>query len=424
MSDASVNATLTADLTINSWGMRAVHAMPGGVSSNYRMAEGPDQLVVSRARGCHLWDVAGQKYVDFTCGYGAILFGYADADINAAVAAQLELGYQVSATHTREVQLAEELSLLIPGIEQVRLHTDGTEAVQTALRVARAATGRRKIICFSGHYHGWLPLGAGDDMLVLSWNDAAGVRQAFEANQGEIAAVITEAMMGNNGCYEPAPGYLTALRQACTEHGSLFILDETITGFRLGLQGAIGTYLLTGNLGPDLAIYGKALGSGLPIGLLAGKRQYMALLADDTVNHSGTFNGNSLAVAAAVATLAKLRLRGQKFYMELNERGSQLMADLEGLGREAGYPLQVRGPGPMFWVTLGEDPAALPMQGGHPVEPEAYRRFRMHLLARGVRVMPAGRWYVNASHSDDDVDFTLAVVRAVLGAMQEEEARP
>ncbi|HEX4327380.1 MAG TPA: aminotransferase class III-fold pyridoxal phosphate-dependent enzyme [Burkholderiales bacterium] len=420
MSDQT--ATLTADLTINSWGMRAVQAMPGGVSSNFRMAEGPDQLVVSRARGAHLWDVAGQKYVDYTCGYGAVLFGYADADINAAVAAQLELGYQVSATHTREVQLAEEISLLLPGMESVRFHVDGTEAVQTALRVARAATGRAKVICFSGHYHGWLPLGSEEDMLVLPWNDVAALTAAFDADPEGYAAVITEAVMCNNGCFEAAPGYLSILRQLCTEHGSLFILDEIITGFRLGFQGAIGAYLLTGNLGPDLAVYGKALGGGLPIGLLAGKRRYMDVLANQQVNHSGTFNGNSLSIAASVATLAKLRLRGQKFYMDLHERGRKLMADLEGLGREAGVPLLVRGPGPVFWVTLGEDPEALPISGGRPVEPAVYQRFRHHLLARGVRVMPAGRWYVSASHSDDDVDFTLAVVRASLGAMQEEEA--
>ena len=413
--------TLTADLTINSWGMRAVQAMPGGVSSNFRMAEGPDQLVVSRARGAHLWDVAGQKYVDYTCGYGAILFGYADADVNAAVAAQLELGYQVAATHTREVQLAEELSLLLPGMESIRFHTDGTEAVQTALRVARAATGRRKVICFSGHYHGWLPMGDQADVLVLAWNDIAAVKQAFDADPEGYCAIITEPMMGNNGCFEPAPGYLVGLRHLCTEHGALFILDEVITGFRLGLQGAIGAYLLTGNYGPDLTIYGKALGSGLPIGLLAGKRRYMDLIASQVVNHSGTFNGNSLAIAAAVATLAKLRLRGQRFYMDLIARGQKLMADLEGLGREAGVPLQVRGPGPIFWMTLGEDPEALPVSGGRPVEPAAYQRFRAQMLMRGVRVMPAGRWFVSASHSDDDVDFTLAVVRASLGAMQEEE---
>ncbi|HEY4374660.1 MAG TPA: aminotransferase class III-fold pyridoxal phosphate-dependent enzyme [Burkholderiales bacterium] len=419
MSESTV--TLTADLTINSWGMRAVQAMPGGVSSNFRMAEGPDQLVVSRARGAHLWDVAGQKYVDYTCGYGAVLFGYADADINAAVAAQLELGYQVSATHTREVQLAEEISLLLPGMETVRFHTDGTEAVQTGLRVARATTGRSRVICFSGHYHGWLPLGDAVDVRVLPWNDVAALRHAFDEDPEGYAAVITEAVMCNNGCFEAAPGYLSALRQLCTEHGTLFVLDETITGFRLGLQGAIGACLLTGNLGPDLAIYGKALGGGLPIGLLAGKRRYMDVLATQAVNHSGTFNGNSLSVAAAVATLAKLRLRGQKFYMDLQERGRKLMADLEGLGREAGVPLMVRGPGQVFWMTLGEDPEALPVSGGRPVEPAIYTRFRSHLLARGVRVMPAGRWYVSAAHSDDDVDFTLAVVRASLGAMQEEE---
>jgi len=420
MPEPSTSSTLTADLTINSWGMRAMQAMPGGVSSNFRMAEGPDQLVVSRARGAHIWDVAGQKYVDYTCGYGAVLFGYADPDVNAAVAAQLELGYQVAATHTREVQLAEELSLLLPGMESMRLHTDGTEAVQTALRIARAATGRSRVIGFHGHYHGWLPLGAEADVVVLPWNDIPALEQAFAADPEGIAAVITEAMMCNNGCYEPAPDYLAALRQLCTRYGALFVLDEVITGFRLSLQGALGTYLLTGGRGPDLAIYGKALGSGLPIGVVAGKRRYMDLLASGAVAHSGTFNGNSLSVAAAVATLSKLRLRGQQFYMDLNERGRRLMADLEGLGREAGVPLQVRGPGPIFWVTLGEDPEALPVSGGRPVEPAVYTRFRHHLLARGVRVMPAGRWYVSASHSDDDVDFTLAVVRASLGELQHE----
>jgi glutamate-1-semialdehyde 2,1-aminomutase len=365
--------------------------------------------------------VAGQKYVDYTCGNGAILFGYADPDVNAAVAAQLELGYQVAATHTREVQLAEELSLMLPGMESVRFHVDSTEAVQTALAIARAHTGRSKIICFSGHYHGWMALGAGEgDVLVLPWNDPAALGQAFTDHPDAIAGVITEALMCNNGCFEPAPGYFTTLRQLCNTHQALFILDEVVTGFRLGLQGAQGAYLMTGNLGPDLAIYGKALGSGLPIAAVAGRRRFMDLLARGTVTHAGSFNGNSLSVAAAVATLAKLRLRGQQFYIDLQERGRKLMADLEGLGREAGMPLMVRGPGPIFWVTLGEDPEALPISGWRPVEPAAYTRFRQHLLSRGVRIMPAGRWFVSASHSDDDVDFTLAVVRAALGAMEEE----
>jgi glutamate-1-semialdehyde 2,1-aminomutase len=420
MSEA-LATTLTADLAINSWGMRAVQSMPGGVSSNYRMSEGPDKLVVSRARGAHLWDVAGQKYVDYTCGNGAILFGYADRDINAAVAAQLELGYQVAATHTREVQLAEELALTLPGMESMRFHIDSAEAVQTAVAIARAYTGREKIIRFSGHYHGSMRLSARErDVLVLPWNDPAALTQAFAEHGASIAGVLTEALMCNNGCFGPARGYLTILRQLCTQHDALFILDEVITGFRLGLQGAQGAYLLTGNLGPDLAVYGKALGGGMPIAVVAGKRRYMDLLASGRVNHSGTFNGNALSVAGAFATLSKLRLRGPEFYLALHQRGLALMTELEGLGREAGMPLMVRGPGPIFWVTLGEDPEALPILGGRPVEPAAYTRFRHYLLARGVRVSPAGRWFVNASHSDDDIEFTLAVVRASLGAMQEE----
>ena len=398
------------------WRQRALHVMPGGVSAglsaNWRLAEGPDALVASRARGAHVWDMANRQYIDYVCGLGTVLLGHADQEVNAAMSAQLELGVQIAATHHREIQLAEELCDTLPGMDAVRFHINSTAAVQTALRIARTATSRELIVRFAGHHYGNLPLGTA---LVLPWNDAVALEAAFAEHGSSIAALIAEPVMASCGGHEPAPGFLTLIRRLCTAHQAIFILNESITGLRLSLQGAIGKYLLTGNLGPDLVICGQSLGNGAPIGALAGKGKLMELLVSRAVAHAGTFNGNSIGVAAALSVLARLRIAGQRFYQSLTDRGRTLMSEMQRLGREAGVPLIVRGPGPVFWVDLEQPPLALPTFDVAFNERDTYARFRQRLFAKGVRVMPGGAWYLSASHTDDDVEMTLAAVETVLG---------
>ena len=387
--------------------------LPDGMSANRRLATGVDSLTVVRARGAHLWDRSNRRYTDYVCGLGTVLLGHANDDVNAAISVQLELGVQISATHQREIDLADQLCDALPGMDAVRLHTGSASAVQTALRVARVATSREMVLRFAGHAHGHWAAGSS---LVLPWNDAAALEAAFAEHGPSLAALITEPVMSNYGGFEPAPGFFTLIRRLCNQHQTVFILDESVTGLRLGLQGAIGKYLLTGNLGPDLVICGQALGNGVPIGALAGKAKLMELLVNRAVAHGNTFSGNSIGVAAGLALLARLQIGGQGFYQRLTGRGRALMDGIEAIGRETGVSLTVRGPGPMFWLDLDTPSAALPVFDLPPSESPAYRRFRHLLLGKGVRVLRGGAWYVSDSHTDADIEATLGSVRAALSA--------
>lgn len=412
---------------------RAGRVMPGGVSSNIRLAEGPDAILVRRAQGTRVWDEAGREYLDFVAGYGAILFGYAPPRLNEALLGALADGIQFSSTSRREIELAEMLTQAVPSLEMVRFHTSGTESVQTAFRLARGFTGRPTIVKFRQHYHGWLiaadgalPAGDGDaerafasnepppPVVTLPWNDLAAAERLLRAQASRIAGVITEPMMANIGGYEAA-GYLKKLRALCAELGILFILDEVITGFRLALGGAQGYY----GVKPDLTTFGKALGSGLPIGAVGGRRDVMGLLGDGRVNHSGTYNGNSLSVTAGQWTLGTLQRTGACFYDSLFDRGRALMAGLAKAAEAAGAEIELRGPGPVFWLAFSADDrakASLPPGATPPLEPPLYRRFRLAMQAAGVRLIPGGRWYVTDAHSNADIEAAVDHARRAFAA--------
>lgn len=414
---------------------RAARVMPGGVSSNIRLAEGPDALLVRRAQGARVWDEAGRAFLDYVAGYGAILFGYAAPRLNEALLGALADGTQFSATNRREIELAEMLVESVPSLEMVRFHTTGTEAVQTAFRLARAFTERPTVVKFRRHYHGWLipadaalpaaeaesdrALASNDappPVVTLPWNDLAAAERALRTHASRIAAVITEPLMANQGGHEAAAGYLKRLRGLCEELGIVFILDEVITGFRLGLAGAQGYY----GLKPDLTTFGKALGGGLPIGAVGGRRDIMALIADGRVNHSGTYNGNALSMAAGHWTLETLKRTGACFYDSLFERGRALMAGLAEAATAAGVEAILRGPGPVFWLAFAEDEraaAALPAGAKPPLEPPLYRRFRLAMQAEGVRLMPGGRWYVTDAHSSADLRATTEYAKRAFAAV-------
>lgn len=402
------------ELASESARMRTLQGETVGVSANWRLAEGPDGLVAVRAAGGHVWDTGNRDYIDYVSGLGTVLLGHAHPDVNAAISAQLELGMQIGATHHREIQLADELCATMPGMDAVRFHISSTAAIQTALKIARVATSRELIVRFAGQQHGHLPLGTS---VVIPWNDANALRSVFEDLGSSIAAVIVEPVMASRGCFEPAQGFLSQLRQLATSHQSIFILNEAVTGLRVDFQGAIGRYLLTGNLGPDLVICGQSLGNGAPISALAGRAKLMELLVSQAVDHSGTFNGSSIGVAAGLAVLSRLRLAGQGFYQSLNDKGRGMMTELEALGHHTGIPVVARGPGPMFWVDLSSQPLAIPAADMPFTEHPRYRRFRLGMLEQGVRLLPGGLWHLNAAHTETDIEITLLAARKVLGTL-------
>jgi glutamate-1-semialdehyde 2,1-aminomutase len=434
------------------WRSRATRVLPGGVSTNVRLLDGPDVFIVERAHGHRVWDVAGTEYIDYVCGFGAILLGHGHAGVMEAVQAALTRGQQFGATHPLEIRLAEELCVLIPSLEMVRFSNSGSEAVHAAVRLARAATGRRIVVKFEGHYHGWLdgvlvsthparphaargaevpgtidsrgvPPQVLDDVLIAPWNDLDAVRRVMATRGNDVAAIIMEPIMCNDGCIGPDPGFLEAIRTLCDEHGSVMILDEVITGFRVGVGGAQGMY----GVRPDVSIFGKALGSGFPISVVGGSRDLMRRFGDGTVNHSGTFNGNAVAVAAAVATLSALRDGGPALYADLQRRGRTLIEGLNDAGRSAGVPVHAQGPGPVFWMWIfsqgvppdvRRDGRLARLADAAGADAVAYATFRAMMQQRGIRLMPGGRWYVSCAHDDAVIDRTIRAARESLAAMR------
>jgi glutamate-1-semialdehyde 2,1-aminomutase len=417
----------------------ARQSLAGGVNSNVRLSSPPTPLFFTHAAGALLHDVDGHTYIDYALGQGPMILGHSHPAILEAVTAAMATGQLFAGQHELEITVAQHLVRLIPCAELCRFNVSGTEAVQAALRLARAVTGRTLIVRFEGHYHGWLdnvlvsvapPLEragpravphavagtAGQspavlgECLVLPWNDLALVEALFAEHGSEIAAVISEPVMCNTGVIPPAPGYLAGLRRICDSHGAVLILDEVITGFRLGLRGAQGNFGVTA----DLATFGKAMAGGLPNAAIVGKRALMQRFAHD-VNHSGTFNANVLAMAASAAALRELERDDGAVYRVLDERGTALMAGIRTLAAQHGLPVLVQGFPAVFHVAFTELPAIRDYRDYVTgCDRERYRRFAVALLRRGVRVIERGIWYLSAAHTPNHIDQTLAAVEEAL----------
>ncbi len=386
---------------------RALAVMPGGVSSNVRALEQDFPLFLNRAAGAHVWDETGRRYIDYVCGYGAIVLGYAPPGLNEAMGAALASGIQHAAASRAEVDAAEAFRDCVPSVESCRFHGSATEALQSAFRIARFATGRPTIVKFARHYHGWvLPsdaqIAAGaagnapSDFSLLPWNNADAFRHYMDRHGNEVAAVVTEPILANQGCYMPAPGWLVLLQSRTREAGGLFVMDEVVTGFRVALGGVQELLRLT----PDLSVFGKAMAGGAPMGAVGGRRGLMEMLALGKVTHGGTFNGSGLSMAAVSWCIAELRRRGPGFFTALAATGERLLGGLRDAARHAGVAVTTRGPGGVFWLSFDGDDAT-------DVEPETYRRFRLAMRNEGIRVGPGGRWYVNAAHTEADLDATV-----------------
>ncbi|MDR7522599.1 MAG: aspartate aminotransferase family protein [Armatimonadota bacterium] len=413
---------------------RARSVLPGGVSSNIKMEERPHPMFFIHAEGSRLFDCDGNAYIDYSCGYGSVILGHGHPSVVAALQGAAARGFNYGGQHEGEVILAEKLVSLVPCIEMVRYNSTGSEAVAAAIRLARAYTGRPKFIRFSGHYHGWLdeqlvsahfPVdekatprlesagqcsSSADNVLVAPWNDASALECLLEAHSREVAAVLMEPIMCNGGVIMPVEGYLERARELCTRHGVLLIFDEVITGFRVHLGGAQALLGVT----PDLAVFGKAMANGFPISCVGGRREIMNQIAAGRVFHAGTFNGNPLGVATALATVEELSRDNGAAYQLLTAIGRRLMQGIREAAAAKGVPVLVQGPGPVFYTWFTQVESIWNYEISVRISRAPYSQFAAALLANGVRVIPGGRWYVTCSHTEEDVDRTCEAVERAL----------
>lgn len=415
---------------------RACRVIPAGVSSDARRARpGRLPLIVSRGEGPLIWDADGREIVDFVLGQGPMVLGHAHPAVVDAVRRHAGLGTAFAASNEVEVVLAERLCDLIPGVDQVRFNTVGSEATLGAVRVARGLTGRQKVLKFEGHYHGWLdpllwnvhpdPVIAGSplspspvpgsgglqrsgarDLILATWNDLESFERAVASDGHDLAAVIMEPVLCNTGCISAEPEFLAAVRAWCTASAVPLIFDEVITGFRLGVSGARE---YSGVI-PDISVYGKALGGGLPVAAVAGRAEVMEVVTDRRASHAGTFNSNPLGMAAALATVEELSRDGAGHYEQLYAVGRALMAGIRSLATEHSVPVLVDGPGPMFQVYFTEAAAVRNYREFAACDHSAAAVFHETLLDHGVNTVARGLWFLSSAHGDQHVDRALDAV--------------
>lgn len=416
---------------------RAEKLLPGGVSSDVRL--GGPALYFARGEGAYLFDVDGNRYVDYVLGMGPLILGHTHPAVMAAVQEQVANGIVYGGQHEWEVKVAELIHAAVPCAEAMRFNSVGSEATHAAVRLARAFTGRQKVLKFEGHYHGWLdsllyntavdpeksgpadrpatlPMSGGiaastaGDLVIAPWNDLAVLEQIMDEHAGEIAAVIMEPYMCNTGCIKPLPGYAEGVKALCEKHGALLIFDEVITGFRVGLGGAQEQLGVT----PDLATYGKAIANGLPLSVVAGRADVLGQISDRKVMHAGTFNSNPLVMAGAYAALKTLSDGGEPLYEGVRQVGRKLMAGLEELGRKYGIPLRAIGPGTLFQVYFTENDDIRNARDVQATDLAARARFVSEMLDAGVRLTSRGLCFLSTSHDDEAVATTLAAAESVL----------
>jgi glutamate-1-semialdehyde 2,1-aminomutase len=416
---------------------RSRRSLAGGVSSPFR-AKAPIPLFFTDAQGSRLTDVDGNEFIDYALGWGPLILGHRHPKLVATVSEQADRPHLYGAQHELEFRLAELVQATVPCAERVAFTSSGSEAVQIALRLARAATGRRLILKFEGHYHGWMdsvllsykPLrsdleasafsapvlgtkgqvtNATDNLLVIPWNDTASLERVFEQHGSDIAAVISEPVLCNSGCIEPQEGYLACLSAIARDHGALVIFDEVITGFRRAPGGAQGYYGVT----PDIATLGKAIGGGLALSAVAGKQDILELMFTAGVSFGGTFNGNPLSLAAGIATIQELAREGGKPLQSANRMGGMLMQGIHHLGQRHKLPLHICGFGAAFAVHFNPLPGIHNYRDTLADDGVLLSRFLLESCKEGINLLPDGRFYVSTVHSEEDVAQTLAAIDLV-----------
>lgn len=416
---------------------RSEKVLAGGVSSEFRKFNHPHALFYEKAEGVYIYDVDGNAYLDFTLSQGPMIVGHSHPHVLGRINEYMAKGQLYAGQHLLELELAEKLNKYIPSAEIMRFCLDGSTAVQTALRVARAKTGKNKFIRFEGHYHGWLDNVAwgltlneekmGDrhypvalpwtegiaadsenEFIILPWNDIALVRKTMQKHHSIIAAILTEPVMCNSGCILPEPGFLEELRDICTDYGSALIFDEVITGFRTGLGGAQKYFGVT----PDLSIFAKALASGFPISALVGKKEWMHLVAEGKVIHAGTMNSACALIAAAIGTIEVLEKKGT--HERMYRLGHRLMSGLREAAKETNQNLLVQGLGPMFHTGFSNLDKTTEFRHLIHYEQLKSKMFVQGLQQRGVRVIGRGLWYISAVHQERHIDHAIAMAKDTL----------
>jgi glutamate-1-semialdehyde 2,1-aminomutase len=416
---------------------RAEALMPGGVSSPVRAyrAVGAKPVFIASGSGAKVRDLDGNTFIDFVMSWGPLILGHAHPKVVDAVRKALEAGSSFGAPTVREIELAERIAAAMPAVEQLRFVNSGTEATMSAVRLARAATGRPGLIKFEGCYHGHVdallvkagsgamtfsspsspgvPAEAAQHTRVAAFNDLESVERVFEAAAGEIAAIIVEPVAGNMGVVPPEPGFLSGLRALADRRGCLLIFDEVMTGFRVARGGAAARY----NVRPDLLALGKIIGGGLPVGAYGGRRDLMQQVSPvGPVYQAGTLSGNPLAMAAGIATLDALAEPG--VYDSLEEKSLRLEKGLAAAAAKTGAKARVQRAGSMLTLFFTDAPVTGCASAAR-CDTEAFGRFFRGMLSRGVLLPPSQfeAWFVSLAHGREDIDRTVDAAREALAAL-------
>jgi len=411
----------------------ASRILPGGVDSPVRAFQsvGATPLFVARGKGARLEDVDGNRYIDFVMSWGPLIHGHAPKGLLKALASTAARGTSFGAPTELETHLAQRVSTLMPSMERVRFVSSGTEAAMSAVRVARAATTRDKIVKFEGCYHGhadWFLVQAGSGALTLGvptspgvpataaaetllarYNDLASVEALFTAHRHQIAAVIVEPIAGNMGVVPPRDGFLAGLRELTARDGALLIFDEVISGFRAAAGGAQQVF----GIRPDLTCLGKIIGGGLPVGAYGGRADLMCLVAPaGPVYQAGTLSGNPLAMAAGLWSLAEL---SPKLYKRLATLGARLAGGLADAARDAGVAMQVNAFGSLVTPFFTSQPVR-DLRSALSCDTSRYAAFFRGLLARGIYPPPSQfeAWFISGAHTERDIEITVKAARAAL----------
>lgn len=412
--------------------------IPGGVNSPVRAfkAVGGTPVFFEKAQGAHVWDADGKRYVDYVQSWGPMVLGHAHPDVINTVIETAKFGLSFGAPTERETTLANKLCALMPNMDMVRFVSSGTEATMSAIRLARAFTKRDKIIKFEGCYHGHsdsllikagsgaltmgvpsspgVPAVLADHTITLDYNDSQQVRDFFATHGDKVACIIVEPVAGNMNCVPPAAGFLETLRDVCDQYGSLLILDEVMTGFRVSHTGAQGYY----NIKADITTLGKVIGGGMPVGAFGGRREVMEMIAPSgPVYQAGTLSGNPVAMAAGLKTLELLEQKD--FYKNLSARTTQLVEGLQKLADEAGIPFTTNHVGSMFGFFFTSEAQITNFKQVMACDIPRFNKFFHGMLERGVYLAPASyeAGFMSAAHTDEDIQHTLRAAKEVFATL-------
>ena len=408
--------------------------IPGGVNSPVRAFKGVggDPVFFKKAKGPYVYDEDDNQYIDYVGSWGPMIVGHAHPDVLKSVQETMQKGLSFGAPTELETQMADKVCELVPSIDMVRMVSSGTEATMSALRLARGYTGRDKIVKFEGCYHGHsdsllvkagsgaltlgvptspgVPASLAELTITLSYNNIEEVKKTFKEIGDQIACIIVEPVAGNMNCIPPVAGFLEGLREVCDEYGSVLILDEVMTGFRVSLGGAQGHY----NIKPDLTTLGKVIGGGMPVGAFGGKREIMEHIAPlGPVYQAGTLSGNPVAMAAGLTTLNIISQPG--FYETLSKQTEKLVKGLEERAAKTNIPLTTNQAGAMFGFFFTEDKNISTFEQVSACDAERFKKFYHGMLNQGIYLAPSSyeTGFVSSAHSDEDIEKTLDAAEKV-----------